>query len=265
MDGGSGTHNASWGCAIILIDERVGSKELLPYFQPYDVPVELGHLSFGDFAFWGNGFDGPVLIGLELKNIHDLISSMRSDRLSGHQLPGLFATYAFVVLIVQGIWQCGKGGEVEVAVRGGWAPLRTGSRPVLYREVDHYLATLEHKRGVVVKYTANAGQTAAYVVSRYKWWNDKEWAKHDYDEAIYNAYDAQAVTRRGSFTRRTVGPVELVASQMPGVDKKAYAFGKRFKSVEELAGASVKELCEVEGIGKKGAERIYEWLRQRSV
>lgn len=246
---------------MLWIDPRIGSGELLPHFRPYDVQVELAQLPFGDLMFWGNGYDGPVLVGVELKNIHDLVASMRSNRLSGHQLPGLFNTYAFVILVVQGIWQCGKTGEVEVHAGNGWVPMRSGTRAVLYREVDHYLATLEHKRGVVVKYTANAGQTVAWVVSRYKWWNDKEWAKHDSDEAIYSAYDAQSVSRRGSFTPRVAGAVEQVAAQMPGVNKKAYEFGKTFKSVHAMVNAKVEELGEVRGMGKKGAERIWKWLR----
>lgn len=246
---------------MILIDERVGSKELLPYFKPYDIQVELAQLSFGDLAFWGNGHDGPVLVGCELKNISDLISSMRSNRLSGHQLPGLMDNYGFVILIVQGIWQCGQDGSIEVPRQGGWLPLRIGNRSVLYREVDHYLATLEHKCGIVVKYTANAGQTAAFVVSRFKWFNDKEWAKHDSHEAIYAPYEDRIASRRGVFTRRTVGPVELVASQFPGVSKKAYDFGKAFKSVHEMVNAKEDVLVKVEGVGKKGAKRIWNWLR----
>jgi ERCC4-type nuclease len=245
----------------ILLDYRIGSKELLPHFKPYDVPVELSTLDFGDLAFWGNGHDGPVLVGIELKNISDLVSSMRSNRLSGHQLPGLMNMYGFVIVIVQGIWQCGKNGEVETIGHGGkWWPLRIGSRPVLYREVDHYLATLEHRCGIVVKYTSNAGQTAAFVISRYHWWNDKDWHKHDSHEAIYNGYQDRVTSRRGSFVRRTVGPVEQVASTLPGIDRKAYEFGKRFKCVRDLVNATEKELEQVDGVGKKGAKRIVEWL-----
>jgi ERCC4-type nuclease len=243
----------------IVLDPRIGSGELLPYFKPYDVEVQVQQLEYADMCFWGSGHDGPVMVGMERKIITDLIASMRSNRLSGYQLPGLMQACGFVYIVVEGIWQCGKGGEIECAVKGGWATLRVGSRPVLYREVDHYLATLEHRCGVTVKYTANREQTVAYVVSRYQWWQ-KEWLKHDSYEAIYAPYEEKISSRRGSFTRRTVGPVEVVAAQFPGVSKKAYEFGKRFKSVRGMVNASVKELAEVEGIGKKGAEKIDKWL-----
>lgn len=251
---------------MIWLDPREGSKELLPYFKPYDVPVELQQMAAGDLAFWGNGADGPVLVGIEHKTIHDLISSMRTNRLSGHQLTGLLETYAFIILIVQGIWRCGKTGEIEVHVGARkWITLRIGSRSVLYREVEHYLATLEHRVGVVVKFVPDYEQSVAFIVSRYKWWTEKDWYKHDSFEAIYAPYEDKIASRRGTFTRRTVGPVELVAAQMPGVSKKAYEFGKLFKSVEAMVNADEKQLAAVDGIGKKGANRIYHWLRGRTV
>lgn len=255
---------------MLLLDPRVGSGELLPYFKPYDVQVEVQHLDAADACWWGNGHDGPVLVGAERKIITDLIASMRSNRLSGFQLPRLLDAYGFVYVVIEGIWQCGKNGEIEVyggtrrGRQGGWIPLRMGSRGVLYREVDHYLATLEHRVGVTVKYTANREQTVAYLVSRYKWW-EKDWYKHDSFEAIYSSYEDKIVSRRGSFVRRTVGPVEYVASQFPGISKKAYEFGKRFKTVHELVCASEAELRQVEGVGGKGAKRIYEWLRGKTL
>ena len=200
-------------------------------------------------------------MGVERKVIGDLVSSMRSGRLSGHQLPGLLESYYHTYLIVEGIWQAGTHGEVEVIVSGGkWVSLMLGSRSVLYREVDHYLATLEHKVGLSMVRTANRGQTAAFIASRYQWWQ-KEWNKHDSNEAVYSPYEEERRTRRASFTQRRAGPVELVAAQFPGVSKKAWEFGKKFGSVREMVGASEKELCELDGIGKKGAKKIYQWLR----
>lgn len=266
---------------MLLLDPRVGSGELLPYFKPYDIEVSVQSLDSADLAWWGNGHDGPVLIGAERKIITDLIASMRSNRLSGHQLTGLLETYAFNYLIVEGVWRCGPEGTIQVKMwhdkgfcdicntahekrKYEWGPLRVGSRPVLFREVDHYLATLEHRVGFTIKYTTDEEQTAAYVVSRYRWWNDKDWYQHDSFEAVYAPYEPRIQGRRGSFTRRIAGPVEVVAAQFPGVDKKAYEFGKLFKNVHEMVNADAKGIEKVEGIGKKGANRIYDWLRGKS-
>ena len=96
---------------MILLDDRTGSGELLPLFRPYDAPVELARLDFGDACWLGNGATGPELVGVERKTIHDLVSSMRSKRLSGYQLPGLLRTYDWVYLLVEGVWRCGGRGE----------------------------------------------------------------------------------------------------------------------------------------------------------
>ena len=64
---------------------------------------------------------------------------------------------------------------------------------------------------------------------------------------------------------RRAGPVELVAAQLPGVSKKAFEFGKKFKSVFALVNAEERSLSEVDGIGKKGAGKIYRWLRGESI
>jgi len=245
---------------VIWLDPRVGSGELLPYFKAYDVEVEVEQLEYGDACWWGEGHRGLCLVGVERKVIGDLVSSMRSNRLSGHQLPGLLESYYHTYLIVEGIWQAGVSGEVEVITSGGkWVPLRLGSRAVLFREVDHYLATMEHKVGLTVMRSANRGQTVAIIASRWRWWQ-KEWTKHDSNEAVYSPYEEERRTRRASFTQRRAGPVELVASQFPGISKKAWEFGKRFKSVSELVSATEKDFCELDGVGKKGAKKIYEWI-----
>lgn len=237
---------------MILLDRRVGSAELMPYFGPYDVEVVEGELEFGDMAWWGEHDNKPLVIGVERKVIGDLINSMRSNRLSGHQLPGLLTTYDVVYLLVEGVWRPSKEGVIEVPVKGGWRPM---IQNVLYREVEHYLATLEHECGVNVIYTDSRYETAAWAVSRYKWWQKK---KHDAHKAIYVA-PVEADNKRFRFSK--AGPVETFASILPGVSKKAYGFGKVFRTIEEVVGADVKKLQEVEGVGAKGAKRIWEWVR----
>jgi excinuclease UvrABC nuclease subunit len=58
--------------------------------------------------------------------------------------------------------------------------------------------------------------------------------------------------------RRTVSLVDKVAAQLYGVDKKAFELGKKFKTVKQLANASVVELEKV--VGKKLAASIAEQM-----
>lgn len=256
---------------MIVLDPRIGSGELLSYFKPYDVEVKVKQLYCGDCMWWGSGPSGPERIGVERKGLSDLVSSMRSNRLSGFQLPKLLAFYNWTYLLIEGVYRCGEGEVVEIRSGGrsrmgrgsgsNWTALRINGKPILYREVDHYLATLQHRCGLNVCWAKDKEQTVAWIVSRYKWW-EKEWGKHDAHEAIYAPYDHIIPARRGSLTLKEVGPIEMVAAQLPGVAKKAYEFRKVFKSARMVANADVGQLQRVEGIGKKGALDIFNWWRR---
>lgn len=224
-----------------------------------------------------------MLVGYERKVLSDMVTSMRDKRFQGHQLPGLLEQYAVVTLIVEGIWRVGAGGVVEVAGGGnGWRPYKFGGgSPILYRELDHFWATLQYKHGVVVVCTANREQTAAYLVSRWKWWNDKTFDQHRSCDTIYAPFTPTVAgtgngVRRGSFVRRTIPKVEKMVAQLDGVDRAAFAIGQRFRNVEQLMGATVEELAEtlieqVGGkvgrrkvrLGDKKAESIFRQLREQ--
>lgn len=281
---------------MILIDPRSGSGELAYLFAPFDVEALLAsseapfhafavtdsddvQLPFGDFCFWGNGADGLTLVGIERKTINDFVSSMRSKRLAGHQLGGLLRTYGVVYIVIEGIWRAGDGGAIETYRRTGWEALYVGRNPVMYREVDHHVATLQHKRGIVFVKTENEKQTVAWIVSRWHWWNDKSWSQHKSDEAIYAEYNPATNGGRLSFTQRTVPDAEKMIAQIPGIDAMAYSVAKAFKnaegtpSMEKLMEASAEEIAAVKveqrtkhgtrlvRLGEERARRIYLSLR----
>lgn len=252
---------------MIVLDPRVGSGELEDYFAQYDVEVRSRHIDFGDAWFWGSGEDGPVKVGIERKAITDLVSSMRSDRLSGFQLRGLLDTYKWVYLLIEGVYRCSETGVVEIfggrSRMGGaiWRPLTIAGNPISFREVNHYINTLQCKCGIIVDYTGSDRETVAWMVSQYKWW-EKPWDKHDAHEAIYAPTEHIMPGRRGGWVRKEIGPIEMVAAQLPGVSKKAFNFRKHFANARDLANAEVKELMKVDGVGKDIAKRIYEWWRK---
>lgn len=212
------------------------------------------------------------MVGVERKTVHDLVQCMRDKRFSGYQLPGLLRTYDWVYLVVEGVTRAGKSGALEFLHHRDWLVLRVGSRSILYREVDHFLATMQHVCGLTVKETGSQEQTAAYVVSRYHWWTDKLWAQHDSYREIYAPVSEQK-NRRG-FVIRQPRLVEKVASQLPGLDKGAWSVARKFGSTLRLVNASVEELegvkLEVNGargkgfkkLGRTRAERIWSAIRE---
>lgn len=254
---------------MILVDSRIGSKEVLPCFAPYDVPAELAELEFADFMFIGNGPEGLASIGMERKVLSDMVKSMRDKRLQGYQLKGLFDTFTMVYLIIEGRWRCGSSGAIEVwkwdvkLRKMTWQTYYAGNRPILYRELSHFISTLANKYGWKFRYerTEDKDQTAAFVVSEYKWWNDKEWHQHTSDEAIYSGkYDPQqqTSTSRVGYSNRTVSQLEIWMAGIKGVDRAAYPIARAYGSMEKLMLASVEELSEirVEQMAKGGKKLV---------
>ncbi len=250
---------------MILLDDRVGSKELMRYFLPFDVRVESTRLEFGDACWAGSGPHGDCMIGLERKRIRDLVNSIRDRRLSGHQLPGLMESYEFVYLIVEGFYRPGLHGELEEGRGGGmWRPLGP-----MYREIDNHLSTLELKCGVIVRRTATPTETAAVIVDLYKWWTEKSWDQHRSHHQIHSITpQSLAHGRKLSFIapeqeiRRKYGPKAVdvwhMAAQLDGLDTKAELVAAHFRTPRKMMEATISDWLQIPGIGPVLAARYME-------
>lgn len=248
---------------MIVVDPRSGSKDLIPYFRPYgDVDVVEMLLEFGDIKFMGESEGLSVTVGIEHKQIQDLVQSMRDNRLSGHQLPGMCVEYDYVFFCIQNPYRAGSGGELVVLAGRDWVPMRIGTRHVLYREVSNYLTTLQLKCGVDVVRTSNAEESVAWIVGLYHWFQK---TVHDaHLNVIYRPdmpQEKQQHRRRGFIQdMKQPGPVEIVANCLPGIDRRAWGLARSFRDVRHLVNADVKELSAAEGVGKAGAKKIEEWV-----
>jgi ERCC4-type nuclease len=249
---------------MIRLDHRVGSGELERFFQPYGIKVQKTTIAFGDMDFIGNGKNGQVSIVVERKRIEDLIQSMHSKRLSGHQLPGMAEQYDYCYLIVEGIWQPGDQGQLEIRSGNSWV-----SRGVHTRAVNNYLMGLSLRAGLQVWRTSTPKETVSFVVDQYRMWTEKTWDEHKCHEAVYApAGESGGAGRRLSLNTRKIGLPEKFAMQWPGVDSKARDIERHFRDLAggswlaAMAAATAKDFEEIKGIGKIGAERIWEALHK---
>lgn len=235
---------------IIRLDDRVGSVELAPLFQPYGIVPIICRLEFGDLDFLGSGPLGECAICVERKRINDLVSSIQSKRLSGHQLPGMSRHYDYAYLIVEGIWRPASNDQLEIQSHGRWSAAHSGQ--VTYRQIDNYLSTIEIIAGMVFRRTATPDETVAVIVDLMRWWA-KPWDSHHSHDVKYQPADGPEGRRL-----RIVAPsqVELVARTLPGLDRKAKAVSKRFPDVLSMVAATQDEWCGIQGIGKTGAAKI---------
>ena len=243
---------------VVLIDSRVGSKDLAEPLRKLGLEVEVTTLDFADVAFEGRGeHNAPVDIGIELKIVPDLISSLRSGRLSGHQLPGLTgpkSVYEYAWLLIEGQWRADRHGMlIKWKREDGWKKLHGSMR---LGELQKTLLTLELQGGLHVHRSDRRVGTLRFITSLYHWFTDKALDQHRSHLAIHTPH---------SFI--PISPFRQVVAQLPGVGiKTSRAVEQCFEgsltravnaSVEEWAGVTTKdEKGRERRLGMKVAERI---------
>ena len=241
---------------MIYLDSRVGSKDLLP-LMPKNSST-LTYLEYGDASFLGRGIDDiPVSVGIERKRLNDMLTSMTTGRLSGHQIPGLMACYDYVYLVVEGLWRANpKDGLLEVPGKGGWRSVKLGARRFMAKELWSYLNTLQICAGVYVWKTGSARATAQWLTNLHAWWTCKPLDAHKSHRAQHVPF-AKLVKQKEPLVQR------LAQQIVPGIGhRKSKAIAQRFGSAWELLLADQKAWESVDGIGKVLAKRIMEELHK---
>jgi len=236
---------------LILVDERIGSREMLESIRNLGCDCELAHLN-SDFQFSGNGPDSTVLISIERKNIFDLCSSIRSNRLEGQQLGPMLLTYDINYLIVEGRWRRGHGGVLEVPVGREWRPIRGNVR---YSEVTSFLVRIEQLAGIRVWRTWDEAETCAAIVDRYKWWS-KEWFQHKGAALYAETPQRPRVGHKPEMFTKPPTLLEKWLSQLPGIDANAFKFAEHFTSAGDMATAEESRWLRIRGVGKTTAQKV---------
>jgi ERCC4-type nuclease len=229
---------------MILVDNRVGSKDLMVPLTRAGLPAHLSHLEYADVAFVGRGEGGKdVAVGIELKRFQDLISSLRTGRLQGHQLPGLRGAYDYIWLIVEGEWRQGKMGQLLHGRRKVHGQMTGG-------ELEKQLLTLEMLGGVHVRHVNHRRDTVRVIGSLYRWFTDRDLDAHRSHLVIYHATPLLPISQ----FRQTI-------STLPGVGiKTSLVIERKFITLKRAVNASLDEWCSIDGIGPKTALHIREVL-----
>ncbi len=234
---------------MIFLDSRVGSKDLARPLQSLGADVSLTTMEFGDIWICGSGpGDVNVDIGIERKVISDLLASIETGRLMGHQIPGLVTAYEYPYLLVEGICRPGSHGILEVPRRGSWAPAGFGRRTWLYGDLILFLNTVVIQAGVPVIRTSGRGETAQALHALAEWW-DKPWSAHKSLKAIHGTTAPRMLLTKPSVT-------QTVAAQIPGVGwEYSSAVEEAFGSVQGMVEGSVQAWAAVRGEGLTRAGR----------
>jgi ERCC4-type nuclease len=176
---------------MILVDDRTGSKDLAPELQALGFQVEVLRMEFGDIAWTGRGEKGTnVQVGLELKKLPDLLTSLRDNRLGNHQIPGMLkkpdGAYDYGWLIVEGKWRKGPLGEVQAPKYAGAKEWKDVPGSWKVAEMRKRLWTLEMTWGVHVEFCQDRTATLDFLSNLYHWWTDVALDEHKSQLAEHN-------------------------------------------------------------------------------
>uniref|UniRef100_A0A6M3K154 Putative nuclease n=1 Tax=viral metagenome TaxID=1070528 RepID=A0A6M3K154_9ZZZZ len=241
---------------MIYLDDRVGAKELFPYFGVGSCKIQ--RLSYGDVMFTGNGPEGVTYrIGIERKVVRDLISSMANGRLVGHQLAGMKNSYNVVYVLVEGAFRPAQdSGLVEMYSRHCWhvADFGESRRRFMYRDIVAFLNTLGICGGVTVLRAGTRVETAAIVSALHYWWTNKEFEEH---HGHMKEFVPEVVLPLGK-----VSTVRRVAMTLPGIGwELSSRVADKFENVLQMVSAPVEEWETIPGIGNGIATKAVRELR----
>lgn len=241
----------------MYVDDRAGSERLLRIEPVASLAVSC-RLDAGDVMIVGNGpNDTNPLVGVEVKSIFDLISSINTGRFQATQLPGLRATYDEAWLLYYGPYRLGENGSLQVRRGGAWRGYRLGIRPVPYGYLEGLLCDLAWE-GLNIKHVYDEREAAAWLGVLYRWWS-KPWGRHKGLRTFDRSREVSLMPHMDADIKYRA----CVAKEFPGVGiDKAVAAALHFASVADMINADTREWEKVDGIGRVLARAIVDANRR---
>ena len=233
---------------MLLIDERIGSRDFVKPLQALGLPASLTRLEFGDVAFVGKGVNGlDVMVGVELKKVGDLLASLRSGRLAGHQLPGLQRMYQHTWLLVEGVWHIDSAGRIGLGRQHGGLTggvIQGGGRLTI-GELNKRLLTLQLLGGLHLWCTQTRRMSLQFILALYRFWTDGNLDQHRSHITIYHPEPLKPVSQ-----------FQKTISTLPGIGwTLAIAAQRRFGNLVTAAGAPVAMWAALTSTDNRGRTR----------
>lgn len=204
-----------------------------------------------DIEFSGNGPDGKLRIGVEVKSLADLLSSIRDGRIRATQIPALLR-YDVPWLAYYGEYRTSKSGYLQVPYwhqkysRWLWRDYKLGSKPVETSYLERFLCSPSLTMTKLRTVGFNTIEALAYWLgtSLYGTWQ-KDYHKH---RSMF-AFD-QSGGIPGSHLLPQIHPVAyqmmLTAASLPGIGfERAQAVADQFGSILEMINATEKEWANI--------------------
>lgn len=226
---------------MLLLDSRVGSKELAAYLPPGS--YQLTYLDAGDVALLGFGPEGPMTypIVIERKTVYDLLNCFRDGRLNT-QIQRMSGNYKQIYLVIEGRFRINKDNQhILVPMGRRWTESK-----ITYGMIDNYLNTLVDEVHVKVKYSHTLQETAWQVWDIYTHCNTEKHSSHLKLDTTWEINPFMPP----SFEKKVVAQLDGIGNE------KADEIVKHFKSIHDMVNATEVVWREIPGIGKVLARSI---------
>lgn len=242
---------------MILIDDREenatkkkANLDLLQHFTRMGVDAQPTRLDYADACFEINGPDGPLLVGIERKRLHDMLNCINDGRYSGHQRIGMKDLYGLSVLLVEGHWKPhDPEGILMEGYAGGisWGYARPRGQRVMYSKLYRYLISVSLS-GVIVTYSRDPFHTA-YNINEWQQWGQKKWDDHTSLMDIHRLA-IPSLHRKPSLVQKWASDLDGIGTKMSGLADR------QFRSALDLAQADEQEWLKIPGVGVKTAQSV---------
>lgn len=237
---------------MLLVDYRDGSNELLEPLQKMGLPAESGDIP-ADLAWEGRGEGGvDVQIGVEFKKLPELVASLRTERLQGHQLGKMRDNFDYSYLLIEGELIYDSAGRLcRRSGRRTTAPIAGG---MAIGELLKRLHVLHLCGGLIPIWSTHRSHTLRHIEALYRVWTDCALDEHKSHIAIYNPPPPEPISE----FRHIIKGIEGIGF------KTTEAIEAHFGgSLRRAATAGKKEWMQIDGIGPKLASHIMSVMEGR--
>lgn len=245
---------------MILIDDRDGSRPLAD-LPPLDGFCSLTRLEWGDAMLTGHGPDGSTIsVGVEVKSIHDLLSSISTGRLGATQVPKMLESYDYSFLLYYGVYRPNPVDNLLQVRRGkSWKQFKIGRRAVPYSYLEGFLITAEMFTPIRVRHLYDVNEVACWLRVM-DHWLEKPWDKHK----ALSVFDKSGQVSAPPNVNPVEAQIARTAASFPAIDFiKGWKIAKHFDSVGDFIAATPSRLAEVAGIGPVISRSTYDAIRRR--
>lgn len=244
---------------MILVDGRVGSGHLVKLIRNAGAPVQRIHLNSGDISMPGNGPNGPISIGIEVKKPADLVTSLVTRRLTTRQLPEMRRCYDEIILAIVGKFVASKSGGIATRKRSATGyPIDYEIPTTLsWRQLQGMILSLQYGHQITFREFENDVELSYWAATTYKWFS-REWVDHKSHLPSHQIFHEPGEGMLPLLPYEDLN-VARFASLIPGF---GFALARKvatvFSTIEEAAKAPLEKWLAIEGIGKKKAGEA--WL-----